>query len=83
MVSKVGRFWFSLQKLLKDNNTRDPTNHRDKLMQMMHEAMFTQSEIERWEILLPAVWKPRVIVADDGQSLVTYSIRWLAITWTM
>ncbi|KAL4865671.1 hypothetical protein BDV12DRAFT_199965 [Aspergillus spectabilis] len=66
MVSKVGRFWFSLQKLLKDNDTRDPTNHRDKLMQMMHEAMFTQ-----------------VIVADDGQWLVTYSIRWLAITWTM
>ncbi|KAL2801817.1 hypothetical protein BJX63DRAFT_438460 [Aspergillus granulosus] len=83
MVSKVGRFWFSLQQLLKDNKTLDPTNHRDRLMQMMHEAMLTQAEIERWETSLSAVWKPRVIDADDGQPLVTYSTRWLGITWTL
>ncbi|KAJ0414897.1 hypothetical protein BJY00DRAFT_294404 [Aspergillus carlsbadensis] len=83
MVAKVGRFWFSLQQLLKDNKTLAPTHHHDRLMQMMHEAMLTQAEFERWETSLPAAWKPRVIDADDGRPLVTYSVRWLGITWTM
>ncbi|KAL3440840.1 hypothetical protein BJX65DRAFT_314421 [Aspergillus insuetus] len=83
MVSKVGRFWSSLQQALKEHETLDPTAQQARLMQMMHEAMLTQAELERWETSLPAVWKPRVLDADDGQPLVTYSIRWLGITWTM
>jgi hypothetical protein len=83
MVSKVGRFWFSLQQVLKANETLDRAAHRARLLQMMHEAMRTQAEFERWETSLPDVWKPRVIDADDGQPLVTYSFRWLGVTWTM
>ncbi|KAL2844030.1 hypothetical protein BJX68DRAFT_243545 [Aspergillus pseudodeflectus] len=85
MVSKVGRFWFSLQQALKNHGTLNPTAERARLMQMMHEAMLTQAEFEHWEVSLPAVWKPRVLAADDnnGQSLVTYSIRWLGLTWIM
>ncbi|KAL3482911.1 hypothetical protein BJX62DRAFT_245416 [Aspergillus germanicus] len=85
MVSKVGQFWSSLKQALKDHKTRDPTAQRARLMQTMHEAMLTQAEFEHWETSLPAVWKPRVLDAEDynGESLVTYSIRWLGLTWIM
>ncbi|KAL2845311.1 hypothetical protein BJY01DRAFT_247784 [Aspergillus pseudoustus] len=82
MVSKVGRFWFELQQLLEEDDIRDPVQHRDRLITMMHEAMVTQSEIQRWETSLPATWKPREIDAG-GQLFVTYAIRWLGITWIM